>query len=306
MRPAKAAHGGWYRCHFGIAPITERFTSHPLAYPFPTIPTPCVSGSTQKRETKSWLCRRFYLHSKGSFHDHYANRRMRQVQSRAVLSPECATTDDRCNVCSLRMSPYPHMHAPGNMWAAKCSYIRQLVAPDNLAGVMGKGQNPCRGSGRYAVEHWVHAHPTCKPCDLFSSKSFVWGGRGIPSLDQLKNNFVLATAPRFGEFVYRRPTCREQYNIKAPQNDFRHVYNMTPSDDWWGWEWFGSKKIEWEHLLQSTYIQIARLKCWHHGHMIADCSLPCSALEQNKFLYWHSVAPFLSMSHFYKEDYCTW
>jgi len=125
------------------------------------------------------------------------------------------------------------------MWAAQCSYVRQLVAPNRLADKMGDKEDWCRGSGRFASEHWVHSHPASKPCDLYTKQAFTWGYRGVPSLGEFESASALASTPRFNESVYRKKAfCRGQYKVEVPLSDFRNVHNMTPSEDWWGWKWY--------------------------------------------------------------------
>ena len=75
-----------------------------------------------------------------------------------------------CNVCSMRMSPIPHPHTPGNMWAARCSYVSNLIDPKLFQGEMlnyfAEGKRCrvlqcnysnvwCVGRGRFAAEHWT-------------------------------------------------------------------------------------------------------------------------------------------------------
>ena len=68
-----------------------------------------------------------YLHTKGSLHPKKENDLLRKWLTRAALSKECSNMPLSCNVCSYRMSPLPHPRTPGNMWAAKCEYINQLI-----------------------------------------------------------------------------------------------------------------------------------------------------------------------------------
>ena len=65
------------------------------------------------------------------------------------------------------------------MWLASCRYVATLLAPpafqkgmDTYWGrlgfdIGGKGMGtPWVGTGRYAMEHWVHSHPSVRPCDV--------------------------------------------------------------------------------------------------------------------------------------------
>ncbi|GKY93231.1 hypothetical protein MPSEU_000290800 [Mayamaea pseudoterrestris] len=189
-----------------------------------------------------------YLHAKGSFHPMPENEQLRRFLTAGALSEECLHLPDACNVCSSRMSPFPHPHTPGNMWLAKCQYIRQLIDPllfqarmDDFAGkfkIGGLARYACYGLDRYAAEHWVHSHPTCKPCDLSEDSKFTWGYANIPSANFSKR---LSMAPRFNKSVYEHETfCRMPPFTGSLVTDriaeFQELYNETPLNDWWGWD----------------------------------------------------------------------
>lgn len=149
-----------------------------------------------------------YLHSKGSFHQHDANDRLRVYLTKGALSSECSSMPDTCNVCSSRMSPMPYPHTSGtgencyqtqelevrittlhwcscllkfhstghpthtlsffyvpcksgNMWMARCDYVRKLFEPKSFKDAMYTtskellgNESACMGTGRYAMEHW--------------------------------------------------------------------------------------------------------------------------------------------------------
>ena len=116
-----------------------------------------------------------YLHSKGSFHPSPENTILRKFLTAGALSEECALVGTQCNVCSTRFSPLPHPHTPGNMWLARCDYIRNLIDPLQFEETMNSIYSPrtnttqckrrqpwCVGLERYSAEHWVHSHPSVK------------------------------------------------------------------------------------------------------------------------------------------------
>ena len=160
-----------------------------------------------------------YLHSKGSFHAKQENNRLRRFLTRGALSEECAHMPDQCNICSSRFSPLPHPHTSGNMWVAKCVYVRKLINPiefqqkmedifkdgDSIKGiapeVVDKIHPSAFGLGRYAAEHWINSHPSAVPCDLASDDyKYTWSYDGVPDEDF---QIDLKTAPRFEEWVYQ-------------------------------------------------------------------------------------------------------
>ena len=52
-----------------------------------------------------------------------ANDILRKNLTRGVLPEECKNMPSTCNVCSSRM------HTSGNMWVAKCEYIKKFINP---------------------------------------------------------------------------------------------------------------------------------------------------------------------------------
>jgi hypothetical protein len=125
------------------------------------------------------------MHSKGSYHNNPTNEVLRPLLTSAIFSDKClAAAPTECDVCSARFSPLPQWHAPGNMWVAPCSYVRNLVSPKAFPTLVNKAvqearqvyhwaepgtqREPLVGQGRFANEHWVHTYPTVKPCDLYT------------------------------------------------------------------------------------------------------------------------------------------
>ena len=86
-----------------------------------------------------------YLHSKWSHHPTMQTGKIRRFLTKGALSRECSTiatkednaaattTTTTCNVCSSRFTPVPHPHSRGNMWLARCSYIKDLIAPNEFS-----------------------------------------------------------------------------------------------------------------------------------------------------------------------------
>ena len=184
-----------------------------------------------------------YIHSKGSFHPKPQNDMLRLFLTRAAMSEECANLPATCNVCSARMSPFPHAHTPGNMWVAKCSYVRRLIQPSHFVYAMGNGKSRtifCDGKGRFSAEHWVHSHPTSQPCDLYASPTYNWGYKNIPSLPEFEAAMELLSAPRFPLNTYIIPkACVHRYNAKILLDEYRRLFHIKyPPRTWWGWEWF--------------------------------------------------------------------
>ena len=193
-----------------------------------------------------------YMHNKGSFHPSDANDKLRKFLTRGVLSEECENMPSTCNICSSRMSPLPHPHTstPGNMWVAKCEYIKKLINPLKFEARMveyAKFMNfkwvkddGCQGSGRYAAEHWVHSHPSVNPCDL-STSDYVWNYDGLPENESEMMLLKPAPAPRYEQeaYVKKRVCGRVGVNPEQRLKEYSFLYNDTavPST-WWGWGFF--------------------------------------------------------------------
>lgn len=188
-----------------------------------------------------------YIHSKGTYHRTRANENLRHFLTRGALSDECAGLPDTCNVCSSRMSPLPHPHTPGNMWLARCSYIRRLIRPihfsNKLDAIYGKREDWSKGTGRYSSEHWVHSHPTVSPCDLYGGK-FVWNYKDIPSRSKSwqKN---LRPAPRFdiSRYYMNIYNCSQRMRlgcqIQARKKEYSLLYpNASVPKTWYGESFF--------------------------------------------------------------------
>jgi len=208
-----------------------------------------------------------YLHSKGTFHPSDTNDLFRSFLTRGATSKTCleatlktnttqdnknstTTTDSStltCDVCSSRFSPLPHPHTPGNMWTARCSYISQLVDPRNFETEMNRFNNEIAhekilsniGAGRFSQEHWVHCHPTVRPCDIFGKlprKSLY--STGYPKKGQVPNPgdvfpMDLQAAPRISYGQY--DIHRQRPTLKLRLAEYERFYNQTPPDYWYGW-----------------------------------------------------------------------
>ena len=227
---------------------------YPLSVPNATTTQHHTNGTEITTLQKLWqYCQRqpqqkvIYVHSKGSYHPSKENDIMRQLLTKGALSEQCAkTSPSTCNVCSYRFAPFPHPHTPGNMWLAHCSYVKDLIAPvkfiDDMEDVYKKlVTNPtmhesCVGKGRWAAEHWVHSHPSAKPCDLYTNDEFAWGYDGLA--EYKKGDFDLRLAPRYR--VNDWPLGCDFSDLQHRLKEYRLLYNMTPSQDWWGWNfWLG-------------------------------------------------------------------
>jgi len=209
-----------------------------------------------------------YLHSKGSFHSNPKNELLRSFLTRGAASEECigavlnnnADGDDTtCDVCSSRFSPLPHPHTSGNMWTARCSYVSQLHDPRTFENEMNKFYAQIEGprvpgfiigAGRFAYEHWVHCHPSVKPCDVYAHPTFLWGYPRKGQVPSKNDPFLmdLQPAPRFPFNVFLNEHSKMVQDVSMQLNlrlqEYAQIYDETPPDEWYGWAFHGQPKHE--------------------------------------------------------------
>jgi hypothetical protein len=241
-----------------------------------TVPFPCPrTGDCQllarkptgwERETLSKLqeyCQEhpdhhvIYLHSKGSFHPSEANDRLRNLITLAALSPQCyqGLVATKCNICSARFAPIPHWHAPGNMWTAKCYYIKQLYpimtfeqkVSEIVETIFTENCTTCydwaMGSDRYSSEHWVHTHPRVYPCDVLKNQRYM---HGYDNLDDIIPPFSLERAPR--TFPDMKPHLKhmpvEQTRLTYRITELHLLYNETPARNSFVRKWYKENHLK--------------------------------------------------------------
>lgn len=224
-----------------------------------------------------------YLHSKGSFTATSENVRLRRFLTLSTLSEECANMPiDTCNICSGRFSPIPHPHNSGNMWVARCSYIKKLINPEKFELAMDRMQYDdgdiflaCDGRKRYSAEHWAHSHPKVRPCDLYTRPEFTWGYDGLPNRKRFKGNIELHAGPRFELIQYLKTDvgyCRgrgisKQFRI----NEYIALYNETPGRKWFGHgflkdqqDWWPYKDYGWVEQTMESREELIKLGYNYH------------------------------------------
>lgn len=158
-----------------------------------------------------------YLHSLGSSGSPRApgsrgpagDARLRRFATRGALSRTCAAAP-ACDVCAARVSPVPRLHAPGNMWLARCEYVRRLPRPSDFelttdVAAVGQDWSRCLGLEMFAAAHWVVSDPGVRACDL-SPSPYAWGDEGVPEWGPDEAEFDLRRAPRFAMGQYSA-TC---------------------------------------------------------------------------------------------------
>lgn len=214
-----------------------------------------------------------YLHSKGSYHHHKVNERWRRHLTMAATHPDCLHQTQKqqqhaqCNVCGLQFYTQWTNFFPGNMWTARCDYVRQLLPPHDFGnhqeqaitdllwlrhrGILASRLFADRldrfGLDRYSTEHWIGSHPTLQPCDMAAAPLRDWlkedkdmhdlswalaprheGPPADPPSAQVMALFATNTTARREELFYLAGRLRLWYSL----------YHSLPPADSWVWSWF--------------------------------------------------------------------
>lgn len=215
-----------------------------------------------------------YLHSKGAYHSNAYNHQWRRGLTTAVTSEMCLKPEnDTCNLCGMIYMPMWASFMPGNMWAAKCSYIKKLLPVEsykeksndlmrgvkNMIGnktisfrllIMGKKKKMREvfGLDRFADEHWVGGHPSVIPCDVSKSSNLGKIPRNVSIADfkfsMAPHDPVEAARLRFSpnktKGVLKNQTLRikEYFFLGGKLLLWLNLYNETPPASSWVWDWF--------------------------------------------------------------------
>lgn len=205
-----------------------------------------------------------YLHPKGSFHaddGHGASQHeWRQRHTTAVFSRDCIRPPDRrCNACGLMgYHGFQATWGPlylGNMWSAKCGYVKKLVSPQELATVYKEADRTkpanmtatlyrfgrfSNAQERFAAEHFVGTHPDLMPCGVAVDKTSNGTRWSMLPLDSFNNGNL---GPYSHKFKYKKEfekSCHHLEWFLMPGYLWRThvVYGQTPPDDSWAWDYF--------------------------------------------------------------------
>jgi len=212
-----------------------------------------------------------YMHDKGSFHPSDSNDRMRFMLTRAVFTEECQTLNPNvCNICSARFSFLPHMHFPGNIWTAHCSYIKKLIPPTKFPQAMQNMVNsvqknypefnldaleldtcPYRvGMGRFAYEHWATSHPDVYPCDVYDGP-YRRSYRNLPEKKMLwKANLQYAGWMPQSKFVLSQQDKSTWFCGGGRLHEFMYLYGKLPPSESFVWDQYSKPFKECPHPIQ--------------------------------------------------------
>lgn len=147
------------------------------------------------------------------------------------------------------------------MWTAQCSYIRQLISPNeyptqmqamfdetlNHSTLQYSSDYACLrpyhdapnfwGLGRYALERWALSHPHVKPCDVLPI------GEGQVSWDEFPQLWKpkLRRAPRDNAKalgIQTGPYKSTWARLNGRLFEWQWMYHATPPNTSWVWKWY--------------------------------------------------------------------
>jgi hypothetical protein len=217
-----------------------------------------------------------YLHSTGFASETEENTRSPYVQHniRALIQTQTcreSVQQGTCNVCSARVLPLPYFHYLGNMWTARCSYVKKLTQPNLFEGQMARvGEAlrqdrdslnelfPCREGSQDCVDfshmgmqslssqHWILSHPSVIPCDVLPNesgnvrqynpdihKSKTEGPQWMPQLN---------VGPRYSleESLKEEslPKAAKWFSLRGRLFEWNILFGQIPPANSWIWEYY--------------------------------------------------------------------
>jgi len=162
--------------YFGKHHLTYHVPSHSPKY----VLSPASAPEGDELVTQSALhthCQAYpndqviYMHSKGSYHPCPKNNAFRRHNMRGIRGCINSNALSHGDVCGTRTTSMPHPHYSGNMWIARCDYVRMLPSPEefrqriNTIDIEGCPEW-ATGKNRFSVENWILTHPLVVPLDV--------------------------------------------------------------------------------------------------------------------------------------------
>ncbi|KAL7543967.1 hypothetical protein ACHAWF_007493, partial [Thalassiosira exigua] len=227
-----------------------------------------------------------YIHSKGSYHQTEVNANWRRALTDAVVHPDCLSpSDDRCNVCGAQFYTRFSTIFPGNMWTAKCAYVKRLLPPIEggeydkrkkesimkflryrlwgvLKSTLMKDRMDYFGLGRFRLEHWIGSHPSIMPCELHRLNATF---ERMVTGNIRQDNYEWGMGPRRNEILAtdESPVARERLE-KDNDAQLREYFFLPgnllkwftlygpegiPSSSSWAWKFFPAGD-KWKELVE--------------------------------------------------------
>jgi hypothetical protein len=198
-----------------------------------------------------------YIHNKGSLHSEEYQHAIRRRLTRAALSNECieSLSSNQCNVCGANFRSVWGPTFQGNMWSAKCNYIRHLVSPFDLEAKNWKAvkskpkkmsmnlfegkdvQTSALGEGRFAAEQFVGNHPRLIPCSFTKPEDAIGSFWEVDPPGRFESHLIRAVGPKFIKHTLKVKSDRlkEWYLLPGILWRYNVIYNEPPPFDSWIW-----------------------------------------------------------------------
>jgi hypothetical protein len=206
-----------------------------------------------------------YIHDNGYYSSPQANDNLRRVLTKAAFSSQCVNLprDSGCHTCSAEVSVVPELHTPGNMFVAECSYVNKLLSPpdyvqskDSLmlevrSSVIvdaGNQKNKYQldrpewvGTGRFAMHHWVHSHPSVRSCYVRETE-FEY------SSDNSDEDWTphRRLGPRDTDFP-KSFSVHPWFKLRGRLAEWNYHYRSKPPQESWVWSYYANHLAESRH-----------------------------------------------------------
>jgi hypothetical protein len=201
-----------------------------------------------------------YIHSKGTFHTSDAQNNIRREMTKQALSKECIDLLDagQCNVCGPNFLSVWGPTYWGNMWSAKCEYVKDLVSPFELETkndlavstrpkemqmrlYESKMEKFTLGQDRYAAEQFVGTHPNLVPCSYKDGLIWSVDPPGTFESHVLRTGLIVEDGDSLEEMMKRiemevdNNHLREWYLLPGILWRYHVLYDEMPPSDSWIW-----------------------------------------------------------------------
>lgn len=229
-----------------------------------------------------------YLHSKGTFHPSQRQNNWRHHLTHAATSQECllnlkerkSTPESPApHICGLYFAFSKSPFFPGNMWAAKCAYVKDLAplpkyemetkyAVQSIRRRVRKGQlttkryidkDHSRGMGRYANEFWACSHPGVVPSDVAARlQHSFWLKKEDYNYPASIFRFSMAPRKTMGFFTGKggkviardkEARIRESFFLGGQLIKWFRVYKQHPPPNSWVWKMYPDGQM-WKEACQ--------------------------------------------------------
>jgi len=208
-----------------------------------------------------------YIHPKGSFHPGKEQDKWRYDLTTGALNKHCIDPpNDRCNVCGLGFQAAWGPLFLGNMWTAKCSYVKNLISPFDVEKkyVAAFQAKPTAitaqfyryrpfsiPEGRYQAEVFIGTHPSIESCG-FSTWNASWS---MMPIDKFPAN-IGGNSHDWKQILQNDGHRTEWFLLPGLLWRSYFIYNQTPPADSWIWSYFPDGNI-WKALLQNFTVREA-------------------------------------------------